>query len=158
MDYTGWKSVRNLDTTRANGLTIATPANWTSGYTVMVGTEYKWLNPAPLPDWDVALRAGYWHSQKAIPDQTFNPAIPDGDNHAVSTGFGFMCREHGKFLGVIPCGGSDKALSPKGLGIDLAYQAILYEGRTVAGNVNPTVNGTYRTTLHVGSINLRVNF
>jgi len=24
--------------------------------------------------------------------------------------------------------------------------------------VNPTVNGTYRTTLHVGSINLRVNF
>ena len=155
VDYTGWKSVRNLDTTLSNGLTIATPANWTSGYTVMVGTEYKWLNPAPLPDWDVALRAGYWHSQKAIPDQTFNPAIPDGDNHAVSTGFGFMCREHGKFLGVIPCGGSDKALS---LGIDLAYQAILYEGRTVAGNVNPTVNGTYRTTLHVGSINLRVNF
>ena len=158
VDYTGWKSVRNLDTTLSNGLTIATPANWTSGYTVMVGTEYKWLNPAPLPDWDVALRAGYWHSQKAIPDQTFNPAIPDGDNHAVSTGFGFMCRGHGKFFGVIPCGGSDKTLSPKGLGIDLAYQAILYEGRTVAGNVNPTVNGTYRTTLHVGSINLRVNF
>ena len=41
---------------------------------------------------------------------------------------------------------------------DLAYQAILYENRTVAGNINPTVNGTYRTTLHVGSINLRVNF
>ncbi len=158
VDYTGWKSVRNLDAHLSNGLTVATPANWISGYTVMIGTEHKWLNPAPLPDWDVALRAGYWHSQKAIPDQTFNPAIPDGDNHAVSTGIGFMCREHGRFLGVIPCGGSDKALSPKGLGVDLAYQAILYENRTVAGNVNPTVNGTYRTTLHVGSINLRVNF
>jgi long-chain fatty acid transport protein len=158
VDYTGWKSVRNLDAHLSNGLTVATPANWISGYTVMIGTEHKWLNPAPLPDWDVALRAGYWHSQKAIPDQTFNPAIPDGDNHAVSTGIGFMCREHGRFLGVIPCGGSGKTLSPKGLGLDLAYQAILYENRTVAGNINPTVNGTYRTTLHVGSINLRVNF
>lgn len=158
VDYTGWKSVRNLDAHLSSGLTVATPANWISGYTVMIGTEHKWLNPAPLPDWDIALRAGYWHSQKAIPDQTFNPAIPDGDNHAVSTGIGFMCRDNGRFLGVIPCGGSDKTLSPKGLGLDLAYQAILYENRTVAGNVNPTVNGTYRTTLHVGSINLRVNF
>lgn len=157
VDYTGWKSVRNLDSRLSNGITVATPANWMSGYTVMIGTEHKWLNPQPLPDWDIALRAGYWHSQKAVPDQTFNPAIPDGDNHAVSTGIGFTCRDNGRFLGVIPCGGASK-LSPKGLGVDLAYQAILYETRTVAGNVNPTVNGTYRTTLHVGSINLRVNF
>jgi len=158
VDYTGWKSVRNLDSRLSNGITVATPANWVSGYTVMIGTEHKWLNPERLPDWDIALRAGYWHSQKAIPDQTFNPAIPDGDNHAVSTGIGFMCRDNGRFLGIIPCGGSGNTLSPKGLGIDLAYQAILYESRTVAGNVNPTVNGTYRTTLHVGSLNLRVNF
>ncbi len=158
VDYTGWKSVRNLDTTLSNGLTIANPANWMSGYTVMIGTEYKWLKPEPLPDWDIALRAGYWHAQKAIPDQTYNPAIPDSDQHAISTGVGFMCREKGRFLGIIPCGGSDKPLSPKGFGIDLAYQAILYEERTIAGNVNPTVNGTYRSTLQVGSLNLRVNF
>jgi long-chain fatty acid transport protein len=158
VDYTGWKSVRNLDTTLSNGLTIATPANWMSGYTVMIGTEYKWLKPQPLPDWNIAVRAGYWHSQKAIPDQTFNPAIPDGDQHAFSTGVGFTCRGKGKFFGLIPCGGSEKPLRPKGLGIDLAYQAILYEARTIAGNVNPTVNGTYRTTLHVGSLNVRVDF
>lgn len=158
VDYTGWKSVRHLDTTLSNGLTIPTPANWTSGYTVMIGTEYKWLRPQPLPDWDIALRAGYWHGQKAIPDQTYNPAIPDSDQHALSTGIGFMCRDKGRFFGVLPCGGSDNAFSPKGFGIDLAYQAILYEARTIAGNVNPTVNGTYRSTLHVGSLNLRVNF
>jgi long-chain fatty acid transport protein len=113
VDYTGWKSVRNLDTTLSNGLAIATPANWTSGYTVMVGTEYKWLNPAPLPDWDVALRAGYWHSQKAIPDQTFNPAIPDGDNHAVSTGFGFMCRGTANSSGSSPAEDRTKPSAPK---------------------------------------------
>ncbi|HVG03291.1 MAG TPA: outer membrane protein transport protein [Nitrospira sp.] len=158
VDYTGWKSVRNLDTTLSNGLTIATPATWMSGYTVMIGTEYKWLKPQPLPDWTIAWRAGYWHSQKAIPDQTFNPAIPDGDQHAVSTGLGFTCRDKGKFFGLIPCGGSDKPLRPKGLGIDVAYQAILYEARTVAGNVNPTVNGTFHSTLHVGSLNVRVDF
>ena len=158
VDYTGWKSVRNLDTTLSNGLTIATPANWISGYTVMIGTEYKWLKPQPLPDWNVAVRAGYWHSQKAIPDQTFNPAIPDGDQHALSTGVGFTCRDKGKFFGVIPCGGSDKPLRPKGLGIDLAYQAILYEARAIADNVNPTVNGTFRSTLHVDSLNVRVDF
>ncbi len=158
VDYTGWKSVRNLDTALSNGLTLATPANWISGYTVMIGTEYKWLKPDPLPDWDIALRAGYWHSQKAIPDRTFNPAIPDGDQHAVSAGVGFMCREKGRFWGLVPCGGHDKALGVKGVGIDLAYQAILYESRTIAGNVNPTVNGTYGSTLHVGSLNLRVNF
>jgi long-chain fatty acid transport protein len=107
IDYTGWKSVRNLDTTLSNGLTIATPANWMSGYTVMIGTEYKWLKPQLLHDWTIAWRAGYWHSQKAIPDQTFNPAIPDGDQHALSTGIGFTCREKGKFFGFIPCGGSE---------------------------------------------------
>lgn len=158
VDYTGWKSVRNLDSTLSNGATISTPANWNSGYTVMIGTEYKWLKPEPLPDWDIAVRAGYWHSQKAIPDLTFNPAIPDGDQHAISGGLGFMCTGNGRFLGLIPCGGSDKALRPKGLGLDIAYKAVLYEDRTVAGNVNPTVNGTYRTTLHVGSVNIRVNF
>jgi long-chain fatty acid transport protein len=54
-------------------------------------------------------------------------------------------------------------LWPKALGLDLAYQALLYETRTVGGNMNPvaipgSVNGTYQTTFHVGSINLRVNF
>ena len=71
---------------------------------------------------------------------------------------GFTCRDKGKFFGVIPCGGSDKPLRPKGLGIDLAYQAILYEARAIADNVNPTVNGTFRSTLHVGSLNVRVDF
>jgi long-chain fatty acid transport protein len=54
-------------------------------------------------------------------------------------------------------------LRPTAIGLDLAYQAILYETRTVTGNMNPVaipgvVNGTYQTTFHVGMINLRVNF
>ncbi|MBX3303636.1 MAG: outer membrane protein transport protein [Nitrospira sp.] len=164
VDYTGWKSVRNLDVRLSSGATIAFPQNWRSTYTFMVGTEYKWLQPTLLPDWDVALRAGYWHSQTPIPDQSFMPTIPDADQHAVSAGLGFLCKGPGRFLGVIPCGTTDGPLFlPKAIGLDMAYQAIFYEPRTVTGNQNPiaipgVVNGTYNTTYHVGSINIRVNF
>ena len=88
----------------------------------MTGTEYKWLRPEALPQWDVALRAGYWNAQKAIPDATYNPAIPDGDSHAISVGFGLFCQGSGHFFGIIPCGDSEKALRPKGIGLDLAYK------------------------------------
>lgn len=164
IDYTVWKSVRNLDASLSNGTTIQFPQNWRSTYTVMVGTEYKWLQPALLPHWEVALRGGYWHSQTPIPDQSFTPTVPDADQHAVSTGWGFLCKRGGRFLGVIACGTEEgSSFSPKGIGIDVAYQLILYEPRTVSGNVHPVaipgvVNGTYQTTYHVGSINLRVNF
>jgi long-chain fatty acid transport protein len=65
---------------------------------------------------------------------------------------------------VIECGKAERGvLRPTAIGLDLAYQAILYETRTVTGNMNPVaipgvVNGTYQTTFHVGMINLRVNF
>ena len=44
------------------------------------------------------------------------------------------------------------------MSLSVAYQAFLFDTLQVTGNPNPTVNGTYRTTLHVGSLNLRVNF
>jgi hypothetical protein len=45
----------------------------------------------------------------------------------------------------------------------LAFQTLLYETRTVAGNQNPVaipgvVNGTYQTAWYIGAVNLRVNF
>lgn len=56
-----------------------------------------------------------WNAQKAIPDPTYNPAIPDGDSHAISVGFGLFCQGSGHFFGIIPCGDSEKALRPKGI-------------------------------------------
>jgi len=164
VDMTGWKSVRNTDVHLSNGATIPFPQNWRNTYTTMIGTEYKWLGLEALPAWEVALRGGYWHSQTPIPDSSFLPTIPDADQHAVSVGMGFLCKGGGRFLGVIECGSAEGGiLRPKALGLDLAYQAIFYENRTVSGNLNPVaipgvVNGTYQTTFHVGMINLRVNF
>jgi long-chain fatty acid transport protein len=130
----------------------------------MVGTEHKWLHPEMLPNWEIALRGGYWHSQAPTPDSAFNPSVPDADNHSISVGLGFLCKDGGRFLGLIECRSSEKlGFMTQAIGLDMAYKALLYETRTVSGNANPiaipgSVNGTYQTTYHIGSINLRVNF
>ena len=157
VDYVGWQSVRNLDVTLGNGVTIAQPQNWRSTYAVMLGTEYKWLEIESLPNWEVALRAGYTNQQTQMPDLTFDPGIPSADLNIVGGGLGLLCKEQGSFLGVIRCGDLGVGfLKPKAIGVDLSLQAALYEDRTVSGNRNPTVDGTYRTTLYNGSVSIRV--
>jgi len=91
------------------------PDFWTNAYTIMIGTEQTWLRTEALPQWDAALRAGFWNGQKAILDAIYNPAIPDGDSHAISVGFGLFWQGSGHFFGIIPCGDSEKALRPKGI-------------------------------------------
>jgi len=50
VDYVGWKSNRNLDIHLSNGALIPFPQNWQNAYTVMIGTEYKWLRVAAMPE------------------------------------------------------------------------------------------------------------
>jgi long-chain fatty acid transport protein len=157
VDYVGWKSVRNLDVTLGNGMRIAQPQNWRSTYAVMLGTEYKWLAHESLPNWEVALRGGYTNQQNQIPDGTYDPGIPSSDLHVVGGGLGLLCKEQGSFLGLMQCGDIGLgSLKPKAIGLDLAFQAGLYEDRTVQGNRNPTVDGIYRTTLYLGSATIRM--
>ena len=157
VDYVGWKSVRNLDVTLGNGVTIAQPQNWRSTYAVMLGTEYKWLALESLPNWEVALRAGYTNQQNQMPDLTFDPGIPSADLHIVGGGIGLLCKEQGSFLGLMRCGDLGMgSLKPKAIGIALSLQAGIYEDRTVSGNRNLTVDGTYRTILYNGSVSIRV--
>ncbi len=157
VDHVGWKSVRSLDVRLGTGATIAKPQNWTNTYAVMVGTEYKWLALESLPHWDVALRAGYTNQQNQMPDLTYDPGIPSSDLHIVGGGVGFLCKEQGSFLGLMRCGDLGVGwLKPKAIGLDLSYQAAFYEDRTVSGNRNSTVNGTYQTLLHNGSLSIRV--
>lgn len=158
VDYVGWKSHRNLDVSLSSGGVLPIPSNWRNNFVLYLGTEYKWLQLERLPNWETALRAGYWHSQTPVPDATFDPRVPDADNHNISIGAGLLCKEHAKFLGIIPCRGTGGLLRTTAVGIDVAYQALIYETRTISGNINPTVNGTYNTILHAGIVNLRVNF
>lgn len=157
VDYIGWDVNQNLDVTLSNGSRIAQPQQWRNSFNAMFGTEYRWLRLEKMQDWEVAARAGYTNLQTQVPDRTFNPGTPSADVHIPSLGLGFLCHRNAKFLGLIPCGGSG-TFSPKSIGLDLAYQYALYEQRTIAGNQNATVNGTYKTEIHVGSFSLRFLF
>lgn len=159
IDYVGWNSVRNLDVTLGNGVTIMQPQNWHSTYAVMFGTEHKWLKLESLMNWEVALRGGYTSQQSQMPNFTFDPGIPSSDLHVVGGGLGLLCKEQGMLLGLMRCGDLGMgSLKPQAIGIDLSYQAAFYEDRTVLGNRNPTVDGVYETMLHLGGVSIRIAY
>ncbi|MGH7844162.1 MAG: OmpP1/FadL family transporter, partial [Candidatus Binatia bacterium] len=150
VDYTGWNAFKNTDVHLSSGTVIRVPRNWKSSVTVMVGTEYKWIEPAALGHWDVTARAGYLYSATPVPSRTFDPAISDSDTHIPSVGVGILCKAGGRFLGLIPCGNEGAWYLPSAIGLDLAYQADIRETRRIADSRPPltspaVVNGTYRT-------------
>ena len=157
VEYVGWKSMRNLDIHLSSGGVIQQPQQWKTVPVVAIGTEYKWLNPEWLPHWDVAVRSGYTRTEDPVPDRTFSPAIISLSANTLSMGAGFMCKGQGWFLGMVPCGGAS-AFSPKGIGLDVAFQEWFYESRTVAGNINPTVDGTYHAFVHLGTVSVKFIF
>jgi long-chain fatty acid transport protein len=157
VEYVGWKSNRDLDVHLSSGGVISQPQQWKTVPVVAIGTEYKWLNPAWLPHWDVAVRSGYTRTEDPVPDTTFNPGIISLSSQTMSIGAGFLCKGQGQFLGMVPCGGASM-LWPKAIGLDVAFQEWFYEPRTVAGNLNPTVDGTYHAAVHLGTFSFKFMF
>jgi len=157
VEYVGWKSNRDLDVHLSSGGVIPQPQQWESVWVVAIGTEYKWLNPEWLPHWDVALRSGYTRTEDPVPDTTYNPGTISLTANTLSIGAGFLCKGQGRFLGLVPCGGAS-VLWPKAIGLDVAYQEWFYEPRTVAGNSNPTVDGTYHAFVHLGAVSIKFMF
>lgn len=158
LDYADWTSFDHLDVTLSNDDVIPNPRNWQSAYVVMAGTEYKFVRPDWLPSWEIAIRGGYVFADSPVPERTFKPDVPDANSHSYSAGIGFLCRRGGAFLGVIPCGSSQDGLGLAAIGFDLAYQGIFYQSRGIFRNEDPRIHGVWDTTIHVVSLNLRVNF
>ena len=158
-DYVDWTSLQHFDITLSNGLILPQPRHWLPAFVLMLGTEYALFNPDQFPHWEIAFRGGYVFSESPVPEPTFNPDVPDSNSHAISIGFGVLCTDRGLFLGFIRCGNDGTPfLGMTAIGIDLAYQAILYQTRGIAANNDPRVNGRWNTTIHVGALTLRTNF
>ncbi len=157
VEYVEWKSNRDLDVHLSSGGVIPQPQQWKTVPVVAIGTEYKWFNPGWLLHWDVAVRSGYTRTENPVPDTTFNPATISLSSNTLSIGTGFLCKGQGRFLGLVPCGGAS-ALWPKAIGFDAAFQEWFYESRTVVGNLNPTVDGTYHAYVHLGTVSLKFMF
>jgi len=157
VDYVGWKAFRSLDVHLSTGGVLPQPQNWRNSPVFMFGTEYTWLQPDILPNWEVALRGGYIYTDNPGPDRTCTPAAPTLTSHGITVGTGVLCRAGGYFLGLIPCGGSEgQWYLPKGIGTSVAYLSFIHEDRSVRGNNNPTVDGTYRVLSHIGTFNLNL--
>ena len=156
LDYADWSSFENLNIRDANTGAILNPQprNWKGVFVTKVGTEYKWLRLASMPEWEMALRAGYIRSETPVPERTFEPLVPDADFNGVSIGLGLMCKGSALFLGLFQC---DNGIS-KAIALDFTYVNQLYEKRTITNNLQPVMNGTYETALHAGGIGLRVKF
>ncbi len=154
VEYADWTDFEDLNLNLSNGATIPNRRNYGDAWVVMVGTEYALLSPNLLPRWDVSFRGGYVRSQTPVRSRTLDPSNPDSEFHALSVGMGFLCHNGGKLLGIFPCNG----LGGKAIGLDLAYQVLLYDARDVNNNQQPLLNGTWDTTLHVGAVSLRMEF
>lgn len=159
IDYANWHSFKQVDLRQSNGTVQQKPRNWNGVFIIRTGTEYKWIRPSILPEWDITARLGYIRSQTPVPERTFEPAVPDANYNSFSLGLGFHCKGKGNFLGFIKC--QNHLVGPvtlKGIGLDLAYKNQIYESRTITNNIQPVVNGTWETLLHAGVMSIRMNF
>ena len=155
VDYEDWTDFKDLNLNLSNGATVPFPRKYGDAFVVMVGTEYKWLQPKWLTDWEVAARVGYVYSETPIPSSTFEPGVPDSPYSAPSVGFGFMCKKGGYFLGLLRC----DSYIVKSIGVDLAYQVLFRQERGINNNLNGAlINGKWDSILHVGSFTFRLNF
>ncbi len=159
VEYADWSSLKDIDVTLSNGATLPFPLNWKGAWVWMVGTEYKWRYWLDQPGWTASVRAGYVRSESPVPEFTFSPAVPDSEYNAYSVGFGWMCEKQGSFFGWFRCGGKNKKeFALEGVGVDLAYQVVAYDSRTISRNRRPPVIGRWDTIFHVGVVNFRLLF
>ncbi len=138
LDYTLWSSYDSLTVKNDTPLIIPTsgtavvpaessePKNWNDVLGVRVGGAYA-LNPA------TTLRVGYFYDPTPVPDETFDPRMPDSTRHFVNLGVGYKAADN--------------------FTVDFSYSYILAQKRTVDNDVGAktgsSVDGDYQSTGHV---------
>lgn len=137
MRWEGWSSFRQLKVDLDNGVSQTQARNWKDTFAIDFGAQYK-LNDT------VTLLGGYLYGQNPVPDETFEPAIPDSDTHLF-------------------CVGTD--LKFKKFSVALAYAYQLQRDRTKNNNIGDpfspgtgTANGKYSTDIHLLAASLAYRF
>ncbi len=83
IDWTDWDSLNNVIIKQKTG-NLVLPFNWRSSFTYDFGvTRYFGTYHLSL---------GYMYAENSVPNESFNPLIPDGDHHVFSIGFGRKLR------------------------------------------------------------------
>jgi long-chain fatty acid transport protein len=123
---------------------------WKNAFVYRIGVEYK---PEKRP---YAFRAGYFYDETPIPDNTFEPNIPNANLHAFTVGSGYEWDIKRPLL--------------ETLGFDIAYLIGFYEKRAIdnstrnpdnkggSGGLGPPAFGSYSSTAHVLTISVTTRF
>jgi long-chain fatty acid transport protein len=80
IDWTDWDNLNTLTLHRTSG-DVALPFNWESSFMYSFGATRK------LPR-GFSVSAGYIYSENSVPNESFNPLVPDSNRHVFSVGFG----------------------------------------------------------------------
>ncbi|HEX8372264.1 MAG TPA: outer membrane protein transport protein, partial [Chthoniobacterales bacterium] len=80
VDWTDWDSL-NVVTLEQESGDIALPFNWRSSFFYEFGVTKKFAQ-----GWQAS--AGYIYSENSVPNESFNPIVPDSDRHIFSVGVG----------------------------------------------------------------------
>lgn len=142
--WEGWSSYKelklNLDQPVLGYTTLVTPKNWKDTYSLLFGAKYKLTN-------SISILAGYLYSGNPVPDDTFEPTIPDANTHLLTTGISYK---------------------KKNFNFDIAYAYQKLQNRkknnSIDDNpldgVNPqaTANGIYKSALHMVGISFTYKF
>lgn len=117
-DWTDWESLDTVVLEQPSPPNVDLPFNWRSSWMIMLGGT-RYLNNG----WNVS--AGYIFSENSVPDESFNPSVPDSDRHVFSAGFGKQVNQ---------------------VSVDFALQYGYGPTRTISNPViplEPTPNGDY---------------
>lgn len=143
--WSGWSSYDQLNVSLkqpilVNGVyasTLVTPKNWKDTWTFRFGMNYR-LTEA------IKLRAGYLFDLSPVPDETFDPQVPNANRHVF-------------------CVGGDWTIRQFTLGV--AYNYVLDESRyknnaiTLNGvPISSQANGTYKSDAHLLAVSLTYKF
>lgn len=128
VDWTDWDSLNTVTLHQQRSGDVALPFNWKSSFIYEFGVTRQ----LPL---GLRVSGGYAYSENSVPNDSFNPIVPDGNRHIFSAGLGQTYRQ---------------------FSWDVAYQLTYGPTREVVQDT--LADGRYRFHSHAVSISLGYNF
>ena len=127
LDWTDWDSL-NTVTLRQKSGDVLLPFNWRSSFFYEFGVTKKFAH-------GLRASAGYIYSENSVPNESFNPTVPDSDRHIFSVGLGQQLAS---------------------FSWDLAYQYTHGPERRI--DQGTAADGTYRFDSHAVTISVGYHF
>lgn len=128
IEWTDWDYLNTVTLAQSKGADLKIPFNYSSSFLYDFGVTRKFSN-------GMRLSAGYIYSENSVPNEYYNPLVPDSDRHVFSLGLG---RSTGK------------------ISWDIAYQYAFSPDRKISNGT--AANGTYHFQSNALTVSLGYKF